>query len=356
MRVAGERARAQRGTPPRPSLDPYARAMEGMLAAVQMAWSPDDYASADAFAARVLALTRRATEGAAGAPVLVAFPELVGLPLLLTAAGDERALRAPSVDAALLRLVRRHVGRWHASAWRHRRFGLGAIYTTYGVDAFIAYRDAFVAAARDTNAVIVAGSAFLPVVDEEPSAGLHIVDGRTRNVSLVVDAGGILGWAAKVHLSRGREARAALHRGRLADLHPFETPFGRVGVAVCLDAFFEGVVGTLDGRGARVLVQPSANDAPWDRPWPPDPSRREGEVWLARGMRERLQGRTHLRYGVNPMMVGDLLGMRPRGRSSIVANVAATGLGADAEPPGVLAIAPDAQHEAIVRVRVPLPN
>jgi predicted amidohydrolase len=330
--------------------------VDTLLAAVQMAWSPDDYASADAFAARVLDLTRRATEGAEGVPTLVAFPELVGLPLLLTAAGDDGALRAPSIEAALVGLARRHVGRWHASAWRHRRFGLGAIYATYGVAAARAYRDAFVAAARATGATIVAGSAFLPEIDEEPSAGLHIVDGRARNVSLVVDAGGVIGWVAKVHLTPGRERRVGLERGRVADLHPFETPVGRVGVAVCLDAFFEGVVGTLDGRGAQVLVQPSANDAPWDRPWPGDPARREGDVWLEDGLRARLQGRSRLRYGVNPMMVGDLLGMRPRGRSSIVANVAATGLGAEREPLGVLAIAPDAEQEAIVRVRVPHPG
>jgi predicted amidohydrolase len=334
----------------------YAPPVEMQLAAVQMAWSTADYASAGAFAERVLDLTRRATEGAEGVPTLVAFPELVGLPLLLTAAGEERVLHAKSIDAALMGLARRHIGRWHASAWRHRRFDLGAIYTTYGVDAYRAYRDAFTAAARETGAVIVAGSAFLPAIDEEPSLGLHVVEGRTRNASLVVDRGGVLGWATKVHLTRGRERRAGLHRGRLADLHPFDTAVGRVGVAVCLDAFFEGVVGTLDGRGARILVQPSANDAPWDRPWPPDPARREGDVWLLDGLRARLQGRTHLRYGINPMMVGDLLGMRPRGRSSVVANVAATGLGTDSDPPGVLAIAPDAEREAIVRVRVPLPG
>jgi predicted amidohydrolase len=330
--------------------------VELLLAAVQMAWRAEDYASAEAFSARVLDLTRRATEGAAGAPALVAFPELVGLPLLLTAAGDPRALHARGIDAALAALARTQFGRWHASAWRHRRFGLGAIYTCYGVSAFRAYRDAFTAAARDTGAVIVAGSAFLPTVDDEPSLGLHVVDTAAHNTSLIVDAGGVIGWAHKVHLTRGREERAGLQRGALADLHPVETAFGRVGVAICLDAFFEGVVGMLDGRGARILVQPSANDAPWDRPWPPDPARREGAVWLQDGLRARLQGRSHLRYGINPMMVGDLLGLRPRGRSTVVANVAATGLGGDTDPPGVLAIAPDAEREAIVRVRVPLPT
>lgn len=330
--------------------------MEILLACVQMAWSAGDYASGDAFAERVLELTQRATEGAAGIPALVAFPELVGLPLLLCASDDQEALRAPSVDAAMARLARRHLGRWHASAWRHRRFGMGAVYATYGVAAHRAYVGAFVGAARATGATIVAGSAFLPDVDEEPSSGMHLVDARTRNVSYVVGPGGTLGRTAKVHFTRGRERRSGLHRGRLDDLQALHTPLGRIGVAVCLDAFYEGVVGTLDGRGVQILVQPSANDAPWDRPWPADPSRREGDVWLQEGLRAQLQGRTNLRYGVNPMLVGDLLGMRPRGRSSIVANVAATGLGGGSDPPGILAIAPDAEREAIVRVRVPIPT
>jgi predicted amidohydrolase len=337
------------------------------LAAVQMAWSADDYLTGEAFSARVLELTQRAVAGAGSAPSLVGFPELVGLPLLLTAAGEPSALALPSFDAALLRLARRDLGRWNVNVWRQRRIGLAAVYATYAVDAYRLYRDAFVAAARATGAFIVAGSAFLPLVDDEPSLGLHLVDHRPFNRSLIVGPGGVLGSTAKVHLTGGREQRAGLVRGRLEDLHPIVTPFGRVAVAVCLDGFFEGVIGTIDGRGARIVVQPSANDAPWDGPWGADPKRIEGDVWLEEGLRARIQGRTHLRFGVNPMMVGDLLGLAPRGRSTIVANVTATGHAggdrvANVAPtgagegriPGIVAIAPDAVSEAIVAARVTL--
>jgi predicted amidohydrolase len=332
----------------------YARGVDIELAAVQMAWRAADYATPDAFAARVADLTRRAVAHADGVSALVAFPELVGLPLLLTAAAEPEALQAPTFDAAMLHLARRHLGRWHRNAWHHRRLGLAAVYATYAVSAYRTYRDSFVAAARETGATIVAGSAFMPTVDDEPSLGLHVADATPRNVSLVVGPSGVLGWSAKVHLTPGRERRSGLRPGRVEDLHPVQTSWGRLGVAVCLDGFFEGVVGTLDGRGAQVLVQPSANDAPWDRPWPADPARREGDVWLTDGLRARIQGRLHVRYGVNPMMVGDLLGLRPRGRSTIVANVAATGLAGGSVPPGVVAIAPDAEGEAIVRSRVSL--
>lgn len=325
------------------------------LAAVQLAWRGDDYASAEAFAARVLELTRRAVAGADGVPALVAFPELAGMPLLFTAAGVEPGRLGGGAEGILAALARRDLRLWQRSAFRHRRLGLPAIYASYGVDAYRAYRDAFVAAARATDATIVAGTAFLPHVDEEPSLGLHVADADVRNVALVVGPSGVLGRVAKVHLTRGRERRIGLRRGREEDLHPIHTPVGAVGVAVCLDAFFDGVVGTLDGRGAQVVVQPSANDAAWDRPWPADPTRREGAVWLEDGLRGRIQGRRHVRYGVNPMLVGDLLGLRPRGRSSIVANVARTGLADEGEPSGVLAIAPDAETECVLRVRVPAP-
>jgi predicted amidohydrolase len=331
------------------------------LAAVQVAWSPALYASADVFRERMVALACKAVADAGDVPRLVAFPELVGLPLLFTAAGDEAALRAPDAFRALTRLARRDAGRWFRTAWRTRRLGASAVYGTYAVDAFRMWHDAFAAAARASGAVVVAGTAFVPDVDEEPSLGWHVRDPAVHNAALTFAPNGrVLARTAKVHLTPGAERHAGLRRGRLDDLHPFATAVGRVGVAVCLDGFHERVLSTLDGRGAQVVVQPSANDADWERPWPPDPRRSEGDAWLGDGLRARIQGRASLRYGVNPMLVGDLLGLRPRGRSNIVANLvgaAAPRASAASERwPGVLACAADAQGEAIVAVRVPHPG
>ena len=335
--------------------------MDVHLAAVQVAWSPALYASAGAFRERMVALACAAVAEAGESPRLVAFPELVGLPLLLTAAGDQEALRAPDVVAALGRLARRDIGRWLGTAWRTRRLGASAVYGTYALEAFRMWHDAFAAAARASDAVVVAGSAFLPDVDEEPSLGWFVRDPAVHNAALTfAPSGRLLARSAKIHLTPGAERRAGLRRGRLDDLQPVATAVGRLGVAVCLDGFHERVLSTLDGRGAQVLVQPSANDADWERPWPRDPRRSEGEAWFDEGVRARIQGRASLRYGVNPMLVGDVLGLRPRGRSSIVANL--VGAGAlpacvdDPRWPGVLASAPDAEREAIVTTRVPHPG
>jgi predicted amidohydrolase len=326
------------------------------LAAVQMRWSAADYRSGAAFAARVTDLSRAAVMGADG-PALVAFPELVGLPLLATAAGAADALDHGLVRA-LAGWARRSPGRWAGAAWRHRVGPLAGAYAALAPEAFALQRDAFAAAARATGATIVAGTALLPTVAFEAARGLHVVDPAPQNVALVfAPNGALVGRAAKAYLTSGLERRVGLRPGRVADLPVLDTPVGRVGVAVCLDGWYHHVLERFDGLGAQVVVQPSANDAPWRRPWPPDPRRTEGDAWLELGLRAGIQGRTSLRYGVNPMLVGDLAPLAPRGRSAIVARVAADA--PEAVPgwgPGLLALAPNDDEEAIVAVDVARPE
>ena len=378
------------------------------MAAVQARLAPEPYRSATAFEAWVTGLARRAVEDAPpGVPRLVAFPEAIGLPLLFTppeepvhggAAPDGRAgarggdaevaadpavasgpavvagpavasgpdvatvdvdvyAGAPDLGTAALRLLRAEWRAVASAAWRHRVFGPSALYLARAVPAYRAYAAAFRAAAREGDAVVVAGSAFLPEVEEEAARGVHVTRPWVHNVAATFAPGGaLLGRSRKVYLTPGAESRAGLRKGRVEDLPVFDTPAGRIGVAVCLDGWYDGVVGSLDGRGAQVLVQPSANDAAWERPWPPDPRLTEGEAWLQRGLRAGLQGRLNLRYGVNPMLVGDFAGFRPRGRSSIVANQAAgDGRTAWAEGrAGVLALAHSADAEEVVTALVAL--
>lgn len=326
------------------------------LAAVQMRWTAADYRSGEAFAARVLDLSRAAVADAGG-PALVAFPELVGLPLLATAAGASDAL-----DHGLVRALAgwavRSPRRWAGAAWRHRIGPLAGAYVALAPEAFALQRDAFAAAARATGATVVAGSALLPTVAFEAARGLHVVDPAPHNVALVfAPNGALIGRAAKAFLTRGLERRVGLRPGRVADLPVLDTPVGRVAVAVCLDGWFHHVLERFDGLGAQIVVQPSANDAPWRRPWPPDPQRTEEDAWLGLGLRAGLQGRVSLRYGVNPMLVGDLAPLAPRGRSAIVARVAADATdGVPGWGPGLLALAPNDDQEAIVAVDVAHPD
>jgi predicted amidohydrolase len=334
------------------------------LVAVQPAWRAEDYATTEAFAARVLDLTLRAVAGAPG-PALVAFPELWALPLLATVGGAATSL-PDGLFAAVRTLLRRHGGRWTATAARGRWSWARAAYADLGVPAYEAWTSAFAAAARASGATIVAGSGFFPTVAFEAARGLHVVDPRPTNLALAFAASGaVVARGSKVELTVGLERRVGLARGRVEDLPVVATPVGRVAIAVCLDGWYHHVLERLDGLGAQVLVQPSANDADWNRPWPPDPRLRERDAWLRLGLRAGLAGRAHLRYGVNPMLVGGLAPLAPRGRSTVVARRDGTYARAIEEDPGdadwgpaqgVLAIAPSADAEALVGADVPHPD
>ncbi len=329
------------------------------LAAVQPRWRAEDYASAERFSDRVEELAVRAVVGAPG-PALVAFPELWALPLLATAGGVGERLQ-DGLWAAVRALLRRRGTRWTALALRRGwRWG-DAAYADLAVDAYAMWTAAFVRAARATGATLVAGSGFFPTVAYEAARGLHVVDPRVHNLALVfAPNGAVVARAPKVFLTDGLERRVGLARGRLEDLPVVATPVGRVAVAVCLDGWYHHVIERFDGLGAQVLVQPSANAASWARPWPPDPGIDEGRAWLERGLRAGLVGRVHLRYGVNPMLVGRLAPLELEGRSTVVARTAVTAPRPDAgdwtPAHGVLGIAAGPTDEDVVAVDVPHPD
>ncbi len=327
--------------------------------AVQAALSEAPYRSAAHFAAWTMRLAR---EAVATLPddrgeVLLAFPEAIAMPLMFTLGDAGRVTGSATVMEAAWRSLR---GRWAevlAAAWRYRAAGPAAVHLARALEVHDAYVNAFRAVARETGATVVGGSAFLPEIDIEAGRGPHVIARHVHNVAYTfAPGGGLLGRSRKVFLTPGLESRAGLARGRLAELPVMQAPCGNVGVAVCLDGWYEGIVAALDAQGAEVLVQPSANDADWGRPWPPDASLSEGEAWLERGLRALLQGRVHLRYGLNPMLVGEVFGFAPRGRSSVLANAALVHHDWIEGREGVVALAPDAEREAFVHAAVALPD
>ena len=314
------------------------------------------YRSPEAFAAWILELSQQAVNGLDDAPKLLAFPETIGLPLLLTLGHYAEVSRHTRITRAALGLLRQEWRDVLRAALRHRAFGPQALFVARSLPAYRAYVNAFAEAARRSGATIVAGSSFLPHIENEAARGLHVADGRVRNVAYTFSpTGSILGRSAKRYLTGGLESRLGLACAPAESLHVLETPVGRIGVAVCLDGFYSSVLETFDGLGADIIVQPSANYAPWTRRWPPDEAYSEGEAWLSLGLRALLRGRQSIRYGVNPMLVGGLFELRAEGRTSIVANprylsVETEGYG------GVLALAQSYDREEIVRAVVELPE
>jgi predicted amidohydrolase len=131
-----------------------------------------------------------------------------------------------------------------------------------------------------------------------------------------------------------------------------ETALGRIGVLICYDAFHRTLVEHYDALGTDILVQPSYNNDPWDGPWSADQGLTEGQAWLRYGLPSMIQGRENIRYGVNPMMVGQIFDLVGQGRSSISVN---TGRPDATLEDALLAIAATSDGEEIVAATVDAP-
>lgn len=314
------------------------------LSAVQTKLEPEAYSSETAFNAWILEQTGLALASRDPSdPALVAFPELIGLPLLFYL---NRKTQANSVQNAALELLRSDwLGALRLSITQ-RYFSVSSLILPRAVQMHRTLLSAFSSAAQRHNAHIVGGSSFLPLVDVEAALGLHIANPRVRNVSyLFTPSGRLLHRSAKLNLTGGIESRLGLTRE--SAVTSSRTALGEITTLICFDAFFDSLVARADALGASILVQPSANAAAWAGAWSADAKLLEGQEWLARGLPTLIQNRVNLRYGVNPMLVGKLFDLTFEGCSSITANTSLTGC---TQP--ILAVAAQPDQFAIVSARV----
>ena len=120
--------------------------------------------------------------------------------------------------------------------------------------------------AREHSMVIVA-----PIYELDPATG------RRFNTAVVIDAdGSIAGKYRKVHIPVGTNETATFDEGwyyersdgalgndpaRLVSDHPyfpvFRTVVGAIGVSICYDRHFEGVIAALARGGAQVILSPA---------------------------------------------------------------------------------------------------
>jgi predicted amidohydrolase len=132
-----------------------------------------------------------------------------------------------------------------------------------------AYQDVFATLAIRTRAAIIGGSIVLPspsVVEGKIKIDLA---GPLQNVSFMFTPDGRLvpSVVRKIHLTR--EELPFLKPGKLEELSVFDTPFGKVGVAICADAWYPDVIATLVRKGARILAVPAflEDEGIWKQPW-----------------------------------------------------------------------------------------
>lgn len=285
--------------------------------AVQSRWSLHDYRDADSFAAFIEQwLVRVARRREPGLPCLVAFPEFIGLPLLFLEAGPP-ITHSKSWSEAIEQLLLAHRDEVQARA---ARFGVSAVRALLGLRGAaiqLVYHATFARAAARHGCYLVAGSAALPETNPDGAWS-----GRVYNTSYFFGPdGGLLGTQSKVHPYGLEGAADGLNvaPAPLEQVRVFPTPFGRVGIPICYDAFQNDVLRALAAQGASLLVQPSANAHPWDE-W-------QAGDW-ERGLWRAVQQCPGIQFGVNPMMTGSLFAPDDeyacQGRSSIVTRVEET--------------------------------
>lgn len=329
---------------------------EVCLTAVQYRYRPKDYVSPEAFLRCVEDIVARATNPqnpSTDTPTLIAFPEMFALPLLFGLRVPE-VLQQDTIPAALCPWL----SRYGTQMWRHLNSGIASVLLPTAVDAFQVYVETFSHVAKQHGVMIAAGSGLFPAIDYEPSRGWQASSRQVYNSGQVfAGTGKRMGEVRKVQLT-ALERRLGITPANMLP-YVIHAPWGKFAVTMCLDGFFDGIISQLDGQGTHIIIQPSANFARWDAPWKADKTLTdktltEGDAWLSFGLRHTIQDRQHIRYGVNPMMVGNLWGMVMEGRSSILANSRYQQAQCEGYA-GVLKLAPNAQENALVSTNVMLP-
>lgn len=280
------------------------------IACVQARVTLADYYNEDSFRS----LTERLMEQAAerlptGVPRLVVFPEDYGSACMF--AGEEETLKgASSLRGAVAKLVQRHFAGVMAQRLRHRVGWVRAFALHRARAAARLYFDTFSRLAREYKAYVLGGSVLLPDMDME-NGRFEPKGSGVYNVSYLFGPDGqVLGAQKKAFLIELEGVDGLdLTPGRVEELSVIDTELGRIGVAVCFDAFQEPVIERLKSLDVDIFVQPSANPGPWNE-W------QRGD-WLRGAWKAVVEDGVAV-YGVNPMLVGNLLDVEFEGQSSIL--------------------------------------
>lgn len=260
----------------------------------------EDYKTEESFSAKIMGIMERIRQEGGAGPLLAVFPEHIGTFCLLcdapvgvwaknSFAAASRALLFSNFPSTAYHLL------------SHRVSPVRALLLARAAETERIYLSAFTRAAREYGAWIIAGSAILRW-------------GETRRVyntaPVITPTGHVIYRQHKVNLVE-MEGRGGLdiEGAPLNYMSVVQSPFGNLGVAICLDAFFAPVRERLKGLGAEILVQPSANNHPWNE-W-------QQNDWL-RSSYQAVVENGEFPLAVNPMLVGGLWDLIFEGQSSII--------------------------------------
>lgn len=325
------------------------------LAAIQMTFQLEDFWSREAFTEKMHQLMEMTAEKLDPTlPSLVVFPEDVGLMLVVQGMEKELA-EASTIAQAIEQATRAH---FFSVVWirlRRRVTWVPALYLHRHQSIAETYFQVFSNLAREYQTYLVAGSVILPpyAVVEGQVDWQQPLAYQLHNTAYLFDPQGhVVGKQDKVYLiDLEQEEALDLTPGDLENLQVLETGVGKIGIAICLDAFRDSVVDSLVAQGAEILVQPSANPGPWHRD--------QQLSWMESAYRRTFSQQKFV-YGVNPMLNGPLWEINFFGQSSIVAQDAdlTTEKGYLDLPkePGFLALSRTHDEEEVLVVTVPHPS
>ncbi len=271
-----------------------------MIACVQMKLAAKDYYTEEAFQEKIMNLMAKVREKSGEGPLLAVFPEHIGTFCLLCNESD-RIWSSSSFAQATSRLVQTHfitVGQYKLFK---RVSWAKALLMAKSAEAERIYLSAFQKAAREFEAWIVAGSAVMRWGQTN----------RVYNTSPVITpSGDVIYRQHKMYLvDMEGKGGLDLNAAPFNYMSVVKSPFGRLGVAICLDAFYEEVWERLRLLGAKILIQPSANNGPWNE-W-------QQEDWLRSGYKAVYLER-QFDLAINPMLVGNLWDLAFEGQSAII--------------------------------------
>ncbi|MFW6007052.1 MAG: nitrilase-related carbon-nitrogen hydrolase [Halanaerobiales bacterium] len=322
------------------------------LVAVQMEVNVSDYWSEKSFKIKIEEIMKKIEDEInKDLPVLVVFPEDTGL-LLINLGYKNLLQNVNTINSGIQTLSKRI---FLQTLWTKIKTGLPwvpSLFFTRNQKIAGTYFNVFSEMAARYEVYLVAGSVILP--DYPVNKGKVDIetppDNKVYNISYLFGPdGSIIGKQKKVNLiDLEKEEALNLNKGTIEELEVFDTELGKIGIAICLDAFEDEVIEKLQEQGADILVQPSANPGAWTREQQLD--------WL-NGSYKRVYLESKFKYGINPMMVGSIWEINFYGQTSIISknnkgNI--NGYNNLKKLPGFLKTADSEDKEEIIVKEVPL--
>lgn len=301
--------------------------MQVNLVAVQVRAALEDYASEEAFRKRMTGLMEQTAKKVDfDLPTIVCFPETIGLWLSFVPEVYNQIRDCNTIVGALVKGIPQNIQRFLGAAWRYKALGVSTIFLETALQAEQIYRDTFSGLAKQYGCYIQAGTLYGPLVEDEPVRGRHQLGKKIYNIARLYGPNGLcLQRVPKLNLSPPLEHRFGFTPGDKTDLHPIDTPVGRLGILICYDGFHETLVEHYDSLGVQIMLTPAHSDRAWDKPAGFNRSITVGQAWAQHGIAAMIQGRMNIRYAVVAMMAGRVLDLEGQGCSHIVRNTGEVG-------------------------------